>query len=250
MDSTFQTQVEVRNHKLQQAIKITANMTDDHHPELIKDVWGFRQALEQMPLQLYLQSCAMVELLYNTLFDADIYFAFRRPEELGAYHWVIDGKEKDKTTNWEDWWSEVVLPMIESKTLRKPMAKVEGADYSWHDRFVTEPDEYKKQFMDDPDKGDFFDLKLVLKEDFRFSSDPEYGLEAVDILTNAVRRSMSGNFRRFGWLPVRSLMIHSKDHYIRLITLAERKAIPQDVPYMGMLNDFRSGGRIMLPPGT
>ena len=75
-----------------------------------------------------------------------------------------------------------------------------------------------------PGHGEYFSLNLVLKEDFRFSSAPEFGLEAADILVNAIRRSLAGNLGRQGWLPIRELMVHRTEHYIRLISMAPTMA--------------------------
>lgn len=190
----------------------------------------------------------MAELVYNAIFNANMYYSFRIAEELGEYHWVIDAKDRDKVTAWEKWWSTVILPMIESKSFKEPFAAVEGGDYRWHEKFRTQPSEYKKQFMKDPEEGDAFGLKPVLKEDFRFSWQPEYGLEAADVLVNVVRRSLAGNFSREGWLPVRQLMVHWGQHYIRLISLAPEDRKPPKVHYGKVLSDFSTGGREMLPP--
>ncbi|WP_173509485.1 hypothetical protein [Sinorhizobium psoraleae] len=248
VDSACHTEDEVKRHKTGQEEHITMHLTDEHHETLVNAVWGLRKQLEATSLQLYVQSCAMADLVYNSIYHANLYYSFRRPKELGEYHWVIDAKNRDKVTAWEDWWSTVILPMIESRSFREPFAAAEGGDYRAHERFRTEPGEYKKQFMKDPEKGDAFDLKLLLKEDFRFSWDAEYGLEAADILVNAVRRSLAGNFRRQGWLPVRQLMVHWGQHYIRLISLAAEDRKPPKVSYGKVLSDFSTGGRNMLPP--
>lgn len=248
VDSACHTDDEIKQHKNGQEEHITKHLTDDHHKTMVEQVWGLRKQLEATPLQLYVQSCAMAELIYHTIYHANLYYSFRLAKELGEYHWVIDAKDRDKVTAWENWWSTVVLPMIESKSFKEPFAAAEGGDYRAHERFRTEPSEYKKQFMEDPEKGDVFDLRPVLKEDFRFSWDAEYGLEAADILVNAVRRSLAGNFRREGWLPVRELMVHWGQHYIRLISLASEDRKPPKVGYGKVLSDFSTGGRNMLPP--
>ena len=248
VDSNCHTNDEVKIHKAHQEENITKHLTGQHHKSLVKELWELRKQLEGTSLQLYVQSCAMAELVYNVLNHAQLYYSFRLAKELGEYHWVIDAKGRDKVTAWEDWWSTVIMPMIESKSFRQPFVAVEGGDYRWHEKFRTEPSEYKKQFMRNPDEGNVFDLRPVLKEDFRFSWAPEYGLEAADILVNAVRRSMAGNFSRSGWLPVRELMIHRSHHYIHLISLAMEERNPPNVSYADVLSDFSTGGRSMLPP--
>ena len=142
----------------------------------------------------------MGELVYQTLNHADTYYAFRIPSELGEYRWRIDGKDRLGITPWEKWWSTVVLPMLESKTFREPLVAAEGGDYRRKERFKMRPSDYKLKFVNDSQKDDFSDLVKVITEDFRVSSDPELGLEAVDIITNTVRRSYQVIFlEQDGW---------------------------------------------------
>ena len=248
IDSASHVDDDVEAHRAKQAEHLTKHLTAEHHETVIREVWELRKQLEELPLQLYLQSCAMSELVYNVLNHANLYYAFRIAKELGEYHWVIDAKDRNKVTAWENWWSTVVLAMIESKSFREPFIAAEGADYRAHERFRTEVSDYKKRFMKERERGDVFDLNPILKEDLRFSSDAEYGLEAVDILVIVVRRSLAGNFRREGWLPVRKIMVHWGQHYIRLISLAAAERGPPKISYGQLLSDFCTGGRNMLPP--
>ena len=91
--------------------------------------------------------------------------------------------------------------------------------------------------------------RLYLTEDFQFSSEPEFGLEAVDIVTNTIRRSLSGHFNRAGWLAIPQLMIHRASHCIKLISLSREDQSSRPVPYANVMNDFRHGGRAMFPQG-
>ena len=84
-------------------------------------------------------------------------------------------------------------------------------------------------------------------ESFRFSAEPEPGLELVDIFTNAVRRGMAGNLEIEGWGNIRSLMIHRKHHYIGMLALADATTVlGVDVPYMSVLRHFMTGGQNMI----
>lgn len=58
---------------------------------------------------------------------------------------------------------------------------VEGGDYSGLDRFETTLDGWKRRFIESGDREAFFDIRLLIEEDFRFSSEAEPGLEVVDI---------------------------------------------------------------------
>lgn len=189
----------------------------------------------------------MVELVYQALFEGNLYYSFRMPKELGAYHWVIDAKDRVKVTAWEDWWATIILALMEAKTISHPLRRFKGGDYSAQERFRSTLSEYKREAYGAPGHGEYFSLNLVLKEDFRFSSAPEFGLEAADILVNAIRRSLAGSFGRQGWLPIRELMVHRTEHYIRLISMAPDDGKPRSVPYKAVLADFSTGGKLMLP---
>ena len=241
---------DILRHKAGQEEAITAHLTSEHHSSLVEGVWELRRQLEKISVQLYAQSAAMGQLVYHTLDYANTYHALRTPPELGEYHWRIDAKDRLGTTPWETWWSTVILPMLESYSFQRPMLGVKEGNYRWHDRFKKTPGDEKLQFAKNPERDDFFDLKMIMTENFCFSPDPEFGLEAVDIVTNAVRRSLSGNFRRAGWIEIPQIMIHRKGHYIRLITLSKKNYSVDRIPYSNVLDDFRHGGRLLLPEGT
>lgn len=238
-------------HRANQAVAITAHLTEAHHPNLVAQVWKLRRELEGMSLQLYVQAIAMQTLVYHTLNHANTYLAFRQPKELAAYHWTIDAKhDGDHRVPWEEWWRDVVMPMLESHTMREPFMMVEGGDYSGHARFETTPSEWKMQFVRGGTGDSFLSIREVLREDFRFSSASEPGLEVVDILVNAMRRSLAGNFSRYGWLAIPSLMINRRPQSYHLVALGPgpERAEADSLPYSHVLRDFKNGGRTMLPP--
>ena len=164
-----------------------------------------------------------------------------------SHHWRIDGKDRLGICPWEKWWSTVVKSMLESHTFREPLIIAEGGNYRWQERFRKRPSDYKLRFAKDSQKDEFYDLRMVMTDDLRFSSDPEFGLEAVDIVTNTIRRSLSGNFSRAGWMAIPQLMIHRDSHYIKLISLSRKSASLNRIPYAKVMDDFRHGGRAMFP---
>ena len=241
-------------HQAKQAALLTENLTEQHHPDLRAQMFELRHRLEEMTPQLYIQSVATFELIATVIDDATLFYCQRIPKELGAFHWVIDGKGKGQVTDWENWWSLIVMPAIQSRSLKQPMIRLEDADYSHFERFRMEIPEYMKPHIPPNPRrrggNETTDLKKLLMESFRFSSDPESGLEMADIVVNATRRAMTGNLRIQGWGSIRRLMIAAKpQHYIGVITLAG--AVPplgDQVPYMEVLKHFSQGGKKMLAP--
>ncbi len=248
IDLAMHTPDELAEHKLAQERALTANLSDEHHPNLVRQVWELRHQLETTAMPLYLQSVTLNEVIYNVLTHADNYYAFRFPSELGAYTWVLDAKGRDKTTPWEDWWQMTVLAMLQSKTTRKPFMRAPGGDYSHHDRFNTSLPEYMVEHVTLGARSEVFDPRPIMTEDFRFSPDPEFGLEAVDVLTSCLRRSLAGNFSRPGWIRIREIMIHRrKVQYVCMLHLGSPLREFPKPRYSHVLKDFTKGGRSMLP---
>ena len=115
-----------------------------------------------------------------------------------------------------------------------PAPRLEEADYSHFEKF--------RSF---DEKGEAIDLSLLLK-DLRFSSEIEFGLEWVDILTNAIRRALIGNLRIEGWGGIAQTMIYRKEHYIAFVRLDGVSTAPQNPPYISVVRHFWKGGKSMI----
>ena len=246
MDLGYETLEGMERHRQVQAEAITRHLTDKHQPGMIEGVWGWRRALEAMPLPLYAQSTVTFETLAAVIRHAPLYYVQRWPAELANFHWVIDGKEVAKTTQVERWWSETMLPMLQSRSRREPMGALEGADYSHFDaKFISETPDYLREYGFEDETG--IDLRRLLKDSFRFSSEAEPGLELVDVVTNATRRAVQGNLRSEGWRHVPRLMVHRNGQYLHLVCLTPPDRKRDRPPYSKVVTrGFSQGGRSML----
>jgi hypothetical protein len=197
--------------------------------------------LAATPLNLFLQTVALFETLHRIIHHVPLYFVQRRPAELASFSWVIDGKDPSKVTSWEKWWASYAIGALATKSTFRPSGRLEGADYSYYDRYRSADE-----------KGEGIDLGLLMRN-LRFSSTIEFGLEWVDVLTNAVRRALIGNLEIKGWDGIVGTMIHRKQHYLEFVQLDEARARDANSsyavvhpPYARVVNHFRSGGRPML----
>ena len=168
-----------------------------------------------------------------------VFFAQRKPYELGSFACVVDGKDPAKVTRWEEWWAHYAQGAIATMSKRRPALMLPGnfhADYSFYDKF---------NLLDEKgEKGT--SLKLLLK-DLRFSSKAEPGLEFVDILTNAVRRALSGNLKKEGWQNIHRLMIHRNEPYISFVVFHEGTGVVHAASYTNIVHEgFSRDGRLML----
>ena len=246
IDLNLHTEADIHAHKLEQAAGVTRNLTDEHHPNMRASCEALAKRVAVLPNQLYAQGCAMIELVWLVCENAINFYGQRRPKELAEFHWTIDGKDKTKT-NWEDVWETIVLPLLQSKSIRQPHGIFEGCDLTHFARF----EETRPDWLPMPAKGSgetVTDIRKLLMEHFRYSPDIEAGLELVDIVTSASRRALVGSLDDSGYAGIPRLMIHRRDHYIQLIALHKRPMVNR-VPYQRVLmGAFAREGRDLLAP--
>ena len=250
IDLACHTAEDIAQHRIERTASLTANLTNGHKQKLRDGVFDLQQRMAGFSDQLYVQGAVMVDLLYQVMQDMIVYHCQRFPKELGEFHWVVDAKDPIVVTNWEDWWSKTLAIWLQAMSLEKPGAFLHGGDYRHFRRFIMdELPEYLRDVAPPGDRsyGAGVDLQMMFRESFRFSSDPEPGLEMVDIVTNALRRGLVGNLGEAGWLPLRGLMIHRSEVYVNPVGLLQpdRQLSRQ---LLGVMNKFRTGGRLMAAP--
>lgn len=245
IEMSLEDRSEVEEHRAKTAQGLTENLTDEHQPELVKSVWEHRAELEAMALPLYVQYTLMSELLAHVIREVPVYWAQRRMQEILNFHWVVDGKGEAETTKSEDWWRTMKAGMLQSRLAQKPMLALEGIDYAAFDnKFRMPMPDYLKESILPYDEG--LNLQLLLNESFKFSSGADFGLELVDIVTNATRRALKANLAESGWSGIPRLMIHKRDHYLRFRSIS-KSASPRGLAYGKLVaHDFARGGRTML----
>jgi hypothetical protein len=180
----------IRRHRLTQAEKMTAQITPEHHPELVVQVRKLRDSLEAMPDQLYVQSVAMTQLISECVQNGAMYFSTRKPEELARFEWKIDAKSSTGETRQETWWKSVLGPIYESNADRHQMVFLDDpkADYSYFDQaYALEKNVWRPNGDDKLVSG--FDIgKLIVRAVKFVDSKSDILLQAADILANRLRR--------------------------------------------------------------
>ena len=149
-----------------------------------------------MPIPLFLQAITVFDAIDGIIRHVPLYFAQRRPEVLGNFEWIVDGKDPARVTRWEAWWSYYARGALSTRSRNHPAPYLEGADYSHFARFDGAAGVSGESGVD---------LNLLLAN-LRFSFLSEAGLELVDILVNAIRRALVGNLARKGWGGIPGLM--------------------------------------------
>ncbi|MBL0947593.1 hypothetical protein [Brevundimonas sp.] len=238
-------------HRQALADALTAKLTPMHQPNVHRTMNGWRSELLNMKLPGYVQSVLTFNLLGRVIEHSTLYHCLRNPKELGQIAWVVDAKDGGSIqTPWERWWQEVMLPTLQSQSLREPGSRLEGGDYSHYGRYLLKdglPDWLVAEAKVKVQPGDPLPLNLrAIFEDLRVSSSNGMGLELVDILTNGLRRALRGHLGPTGWLPIRTLMIHRKQQYMEFVSLNREDSY--EMEYSPVVRAFRQGGRNMGTP--
>jgi Protein of unknown function (DUF3800) len=194
IDMARESDAGLKDHKRNQCELLTANLTPAHHSNLVAQVWALRRTLEGMPVQLYVQSILMTELTATVVERITMYFAQRRPRELGNFSWIIDAKDPRRITTQERWWQDTLGPLQESHSRRKPLGRVDDPAFDY--RFFDKAYEFTKQ-MWYPDKPSEpitgYDIRKILSDRISFKdSRSDILLQAIDILTSFLRRLLMG----------------------------------------------------------
>jgi hypothetical protein len=217
----------IADYRRAQAQGIVEHLTSEHRPNLVRQVHSLKDACMSVPDQLFVQLALTIALISEVYQTATMYYAQRLPEELGAFHWVVDAKDSVPTTV-EELWSTLLLPMMQSRSFSRPFVLLKGADYSHFRRFeiremgatgeLLADIGWHKQHMAAPWRDVEYtgrDLREVMR-DLRFcDSRSEPGLQLADIVASAFCRGCNGTLKRTGWENIGSLVVRRTGGSVR-----------------------------------
>jgi hypothetical protein len=245
IDMDIQTTDAIMQHRDGQSRKLLLSVGPEHRPSLVAQMQQLSQRLSSTSRQLYTQSALIFELVLRVIQHSTIFYGQRLPAELGEFVWMFDAKDKQRLTNWEEWWRIMIAPMLQSVALRAPIIGLEEGDYSYFDHAfqISTSEWFNKATGNEEQFG--ANLGLILKS-LTFEPGVNYGLEMVDILTNAVRRALSGNLGEAGWSNLSKLIPKLRDpNRVHFVSFVEPKAIPA---YASVIRKFDRYSRPLLVP--
>lgn len=234
MDLGLLTDAEITDFKLQSADGITKNLTPEHHPDLVAKTTELKQAFLEMSNPLFVQAVMLNVLAPHLVQNIVTYYSFRLPEEIGRFHWVVDAKNTF-VTNYEKAWSTAIYPYLYSNSLKEPLYRVEGGNYSYFEKSMDLDHALPRLARDNPDldQEEFgtFAVDKILGGGFEFQdSKTNYALQLVDILVTTARRALNGNLDISGWGELGALMIAENPLPVQLITFNIDGKVDDPVP--------------------
>ena len=246
---------DIANWRKKQEQKITENLNDKFHPQLISDIKKLRSATERLSDPLFIQAILSTSVVDDIHRESTLYYCQRLPKELGTFHWIIDAKDR-KLTKYERLWREIIQPFLESESLRQPHPRLIGGDYKYYERFMGVKDrapEHLRNYVQDPNKPfHFSDIGMIMAESMHFTqSHKNLGVQLADILVTSFRRALDRTLGEKVWKDLGSLMILKRNETVRFISLKpRRKDEPQysryNVPYAGILKIITSSAKVMI----
>jgi len=247
MDMNLIHGADIDRHKAEQATRFTEGLTEGHPHEVARDARRRRQTLERMHQQLYAQAVALTDLGRKAALSGQIWFGRRYPGKLAHFRWVIDAKEKRRTTRYERWWRTSVAPMLQSWSLQDPVVGPAVGDGWAFRRDVPgspAPEETGPVGTGRSTRAD--ELAAVFGKDMVFATAQAHiGLQIADILTNALRRALMGHLQPAGWRPLGHLMIRRPEGAVTLLRLGPGRSRARR-PYAHVIEELNRTGRSLL----
>jgi hypothetical protein len=222
VDMALHTNAVMDDFKSRQAAEITANISREHHAEMVHQLVQLEHTVRKMPNQLFLQSELTISLVLAVVQTATLYFVQRKPSELHDIAWIVDRKGKTLTAM-EETWSTLILPMSENHFMKTPLIMLKEADYSYFSRYEIHPTldgqmaEHLRWAAAVYGKGEpdltkpVTDSRRLLTEQLQFLDSREsLGLQLADMLATILRRALNGHLQKSGWEDFGKLVVYDQ----------------------------------------
>jgi hypothetical protein len=252
IDTGLQSEESIKAFQQAQAERMIAGLTPEHAPAWWSWSHNLRAATLKLPTQLFVQSMLTMTLLSNLLETATIFCALRMPRELARFRWRIDAKDRS-ITPYEKLWTETIMPMAQSKSMREPIITLSEGNYAHMERFsVAREDAPQKlqEHMELTGRPGGFDLRKIFQEDLQFvDSRNDVGVRLADVVASVFTRAVNGAIGEAGWRPLSRLMVRSARGPIMVVRLDDDSAsnsTPVVVPYGRVIRTLNEGARDLL----
>jgi hypothetical protein len=240
----------VEAHKLSQVEKIRAPIDRLLYEAARQGIEALAARTSLLPAQLYVQLVVQSDLVATVLNQAMLYFVQRNPATLGAFRWRVDQKHAGHSM-FETAFSGLAPPLLQSRSLRDPGIFLVEADYRHFNRKYALPDGPPSYLKEEYgiDVEDPYNLKLVLREDFKFvDSNACAGVQIADLLASGMRRCLRGQFddNKAVAASLGALMVQrtKRSPPLSLVSLTERGLVVS--PTVGTIKIIHDNCRPML----
>ena len=218
--------------KNQQADRLMASVTPEHHPNIVRAMNELSSSVREMPNQLFAQAFLTIRLILALMQEVTFYYVQRSPKELGEIAWFVDRKNRS-ITSMEKTWTTLILPITEHEYAKNPLGVLKGADYSYFSRYeqdVTDSEsaqhlKWLEETYGLPKRVSnerVIDIRRFLTDGLQFENSREsLGLQLADIIATTLRRALNDHLGKSGWKGLGKLMVNRTAS--RFIQLGDRE---------------------------
>lgn len=228
---------------------LTVGITEKANPELVAQLKKSQAEFTKMAPQLHLQLFLLTDLLKKVLDVATFHFAMTRPEEIGAFHWVIDEKNPHRAP-YEEAWLLLARGFLQDRNLRSPGVMAAEGDYSHFERFFAK-DQSWPEHLPPPERnknsigGRLININRIYGESFKYvDSKSSIGIQLADIVTNVFRRAMLDRIGPRGFCDLGKLMVRVEKDPFTVVLFADPASSPNLDEYTETLKLVRSRSRV------
>ena len=197
-DSSFNSNELVIAHKEGQVKNILSSVPQMKYEEGKEALKYLASQINSVSPQLYIQLTCQVQLMSSVVDRAINYYVQRIPNTLGSFKWRIDNKDPNQRTDFEDAFVKFSPALLQTFSLKKPRVMFSWCDYSPMKNFIYQVGEipdyliakfpYLKNEMG-------LDIQKIIREDIKFDSKLDEGVQIADLLASGLRRLLRGEFK-------------------------------------------------------
>jgi hypothetical protein len=218
----------------------------------VTQVFDLASQLKGLAPQLYVESVLLTELVTSVIQTATLLYSQLEPATLSRFCWQVDAKDKSITAA-ERLWKTLVLPFVQSATLKDSMIFLKEGDYSHFAPFENSdlPDAPMnlREAVQRPDETfSSFSVNRVMSDLAFGDSQSSLGLQLVDALISCFSRAVNRRLQQPGWKNLGRIIVRDPrtDLALQLCTLSP--AVPtffplRDMPYFEILEHFGKTSR-------
>ena len=252
IDMGLHTVAMIEDHKNRQAERLRKPMDDHFNPALVKQVYGLASQIQNLTPQLYVEFVLLTQLVMSAIQASTLLFSQLEPVSLSCFCWRVDAKDRQPTKH-EDLWRTLVLPFIQSQTLRSQTIFLADGDYSYFAPFEnpdrpTAPDHLRHAVVYPNETFSSFSANKIMADLQFVDSRSSLGVQLVDVLASCFRRASNQRLQRHGWENLGRIIVRDPRTDLALEIVSLSDSVPRfypfhDMPYAETLDHIAKASR-------
>jgi Protein of unknown function (DUF3800) len=252
IDMGIHTQAMIKDHQKRQAERLRGPMDGRFSPSLVEQVYAVASQIQTLSPQLYVELVLLTQLVVSVIQTSTLVFSQLEPPALSCFSWRIDAKDR-RLTKHEELWKTLVLPFIQSQTLRSQMIFMREGNYSYFTPFENAdlpmaPDYLRDAVAQPSETFSSFSVNRIMADLEFVDSHSSLGVQLVDVLASCFRRASNQRLQRQGWQNLGKIIVRDPRTDLALEIGSLSDGVPrfypfQDMPYAQTLDEIAKTSR-------